>query len=165
MPLRSLLLAVGLSALLAGCGSDDSALIPKGDADTLSALVSDARDSFDAGDCDDAQQAVREAEQRLSGLPRSTDRELKRNLRAWLEHLNGRISEECEEEPEETATPTPTEAPTETATPTPTESPTETPTPTVSPEPTPTVDPGDGGEEGPSEEPEGTGGVPPEEDG
>jgi hypothetical protein len=168
MRFRSLLVAAGVCALLAGCGSDNDELIPQGDADTLSSLVAEAGDASAAGECDAAQQAVRQAEQQLSGLPRSTNRELKQNVRAWLDHLNERIGEECQAEPEETPTPSPTETPTETATPTPTptETPTETPTPTptATPTPTPTVDPGTGGEQAP-EEPDGSGGVPPEEDG
>ena len=162
---RSPLLAAALGALaLAGCGSDDDAtLIPQGDADQLSALVADAGDAAAAGECDRARRAVSEAEAELSGLPRRTDRALKENLRDWLEHLDDRIAEECEApEPEETATPEPTEAPTETATPEPTPSPTETPAPTATAEPTVTVEPGDGGTV-PPEEPPGTGGVPPED--
>jgi hypothetical protein len=169
MPFRSLLLAFGLSALLAGCGSDNSALIPEDDAGRLSALVSDAGDASAAGECDSAQRSVREAEQQLSGLPRKTDKALKDNLREWLEYLDGQIGEECEAEPEETPTPTvePTETPTETPTPTvePTETPTETPTEVPTETPTPTEEPGSGGEEAPPEEPPGTGGVSPEEAG
>jgi outer membrane biosynthesis protein TonB len=168
MRFRVLLVAAGVSALLAGCGSDNEELIPQGDADQLSSLVAEAGDASAAGECDAAQRAVRQAEQQLSGLPRRTDRNLKANLRDWLDYLNRQIDEECAAEPEETPTPTPTETPTptptETPTPTPTETPTPTPTETPTATPTPSVDPGTGGEQGP-EEPGGTGGVPPEEDG
>ena len=167
---RSPLLAAALGALaLAGCGSDDdAALIPQDRADQLTALVSEAGDAAAAGECDRARRAVSEAEAELSSLPRRTDRELKQNLREWLEHLDNRIAEECEApEPEETATPEPTATATATATatPTPTPTPTEEPTeePTVEPEPTVTVDPGDGGGTVPPEEPPGTGGVAPED--
>jgi hypothetical protein len=170
MRLRSLLSAAGLSvALLAGCGSDNDTLLPQEDADRLSALVAEAGQASSTGECDAARRAVREAEQQLDGLPRKTSRELKRNLRDWMEHLDGAIADECSAEPEETPTPTvtpePTETPTETETPTPTETPvpTETPTPTPTPTPTVTEEPGTGGEEGP-EEPPSSGGVPPEED-
>jgi len=166
MPFRSLLLAVGLSVLLAGCGSEDSALIPQDDADRLSAYVAAAASAVGDGECDAAQRAVREAEQQLSGLPRRTDKELKANLREWLGHLDERIGAECktqsEETPDPTATPDATETPTATQTPTP--SATETPTETATPAPTATVDPGTGGDEGVPEEPPGTGGVPPGED-
>jgi hypothetical protein len=168
MRLRSLLLA-GLSALvLAGCGSENDALIPPDDADRLSALVAEAGQASGAGECEAARRAVGEAEQQLDALPRKTSRDLKKNLRDWMEHLDGAIRDDCSAEPEATATPTPTPTVEETATPTPTptatKTPTETPTPTVTPEPTATVDPGTGGEQGP-EEPSGAGGVPPQEDG
>jgi outer membrane murein-binding lipoprotein Lpp len=161
-PLRLLAAALGALAL-AGCGSDDeSALIPQDDADQLSTLVAEAGDASAAGECDRALRAVSEAESELSGLPRQTSRQLKQNLREWLEHLDGRIAEECQApEPEETATPEPTETPTAEPTETPTETPTPTatPTPTVTPEPTATVEPGDGGGTVSPEEPDGTGGV------
>ena len=159
---RSPFLAAALGALaFAGCGSDDPALIPSADADQLTALVVEARDASDAGECDRARRAVSEAELQLSGLPRRTDKRLKANLRQWLDHLDGRIAADCKPpETEQTPTPEPTEEPTETPTAEPTEEPTETPTPTATPEPTVTVDPGAGGV--PEEQP-GTGGVPPEE--
>jgi outer membrane biosynthesis protein TonB len=170
MRLRSLLLAAALSALvLAGCGSENDALIPSEDADTLSTLVAEARAASDAGECDAARRAVREAERQLDALPRQTSRRLKGNLRDWLEHLDGTIADECDAQPEETPTPsatpeateTPTPEPTETPTPEPTETPT--PEPTATPEPTVTVDPGTGGG-GIPEEPPDTGGVSPGED-
>ena len=164
MSFRSPLVAAAVSLLaLAGCGSDNPALIPQEDADKLTALVSEAGDATDAGECDRAQRAVREAGLQLSGLPRKTDKDLKANLRDWLDYLDGRIADDCkapeEEEEEETPTPTPTEE-AETPTPTPTETATPVPTETATPEPTVTVDPGTGGE-GLPEEPEGTGGVSP----
>jgi outer membrane biosynthesis protein TonB len=164
MPFRTLPVAAGLCVLLAGCGSQNAALIPRDDADRLSGLVAEAGDASAAGDCAAARRAVREAEQQLPGLPRKTDKDLKGNLRAWLDHLDSQIATECKAK--ETPTPSPTETPAPTETPTPTPSPTETPapteTPTPTPTPTPTVDPGTGGEQGPTE-PGGTGGVPPGE--
>lgn len=151
--------AVGL-LLLAGCGSDDQALIPQDDADQLTALVSEAGNASADGECDRARRAVREAELQLPGLPRKTDRRLKANLRDWLDHLDGRIAEECEAPEDEEETPTATPSPTETPTPTPTETATPVPTETATPDPTVTVDPGTGGE-GLPEEPDGTGGVSP----
>jgi outer membrane biosynthesis protein TonB len=166
MRFRSLLVAAGVSALLVGCGSDNDKLIPQGDADQLSSLVAEAGDAAAAGECDAAQRAVRDAAQQLSGLPRRTDKNLKQNLRDWLDYLDQQIADKCEAKPEETATPTPTPSATETPTPTPTptETPTPTPTETPTPTPTPSVDPGTGGEQGP-EEPSGSGGVPPGDEG
>jgi hypothetical protein len=165
MAYRSPLLAAGLCALaLGGCGSEDSALIPRDEADRLSALVDDAGAAAAAGECDTARRSVREAEQQLTGLPRRTDRALKANLRDWLDHLDRTIAEECTTEPEETPTPEVTVEPEETPTPEATPEPTETPVPTATPAPTTTVDPGTG-EEGTDgeEEPPATGGVPPED--
>src|SRR5215213_5012875 len=160
MRLRSQLIAAGLSALvLAGCGSENEALIPPNDADRLSTLVADAGEASAAGECDAARRSVREAEQQLDGLPSKTSRRLKRNLRDWLDHLDGKIADDCGAEPEKTPTPTATATataePTETATPEPTETPTATPEPTetATPEPTVTVDPGSGGEGRPGEPP------------
>ena len=166
MQIRSLLLAAGISALLAGCGSSNDELLPQGDADTLSSLVAEAGSASAAGECDTAARRVREAQQQLDGLPRATSGRLKANLQEWLEHLDGQIGEQCSAEPSPTptATATATAAPTETPTPTPTPTATATPTPTPTPTPTATVDPGTGGE-GLPEEPAATGGVPPEEDG
>jgi hypothetical protein len=163
MPFRSSLLAAGLGALvLAGCGSENTALIPQDDADQLTALVSEAGDATAAGECDRARGTVAEAERQLGGLPRKTDAALKANLREWLQYLDRRIGRDCEApKPDETATPAPTETPaTPTPTPSATKTPEETPTPTATPAPTVTVDPGTGGD-GQPEEPSGTGGVPP----
>jgi|SRR5688572_10446082 hypothetical protein len=169
MRLRSQLIAAGLSVfVLAGCGSQNDALIPPEDADTLSGLVADAGQASDAGECDSARRAVREAERQLDALPSTTSRRLKRRLNEWLAYLDGEIAKECETAAEETptATPTPEDTPTATPTATPTEEPTATatPTPSATPEPTVTVDPGTGGG-GLPEEPPDTGGVSPEEDG
>lgn len=155
--------AVG-SLVLAGCGSDNPALIPQQDADQLTALVSEARDAAAAGECDRARRAVGEAELQLSGLPRRTDRRLKANLRDWLDYLDGRVAEECKApEAEETPTPAATE-PEQTATPEATETATPEPTETATPVPTATVDPGTGGEGAP-EEPQGSDGVSPGNEG
>ena len=151
---RSPLLAAALGALaLAGCGSENTALIPQADADQLTALVREAGDASAAGECDRARNAVREAELRLSGLPRKTDKNLKANLKDWLDYLDGRIADDCKApEPDKTATPSPTE-PAETQTPEPTETPTPEPTETATPEPTetpaPTETPDTGGTTGP----------------
>jgi len=155
---RSSILAAALGALalaLAGCGSDDVALIPQQDADQLTALVGDAGDAASAGECERARRAVAEADVRLAGLPGKTDKQLKANLKQWLKHLDGQIAADCKApEPEETPAPTATATPTSTPTPTPTPTPTQTATPT--PTPTVTADPGDDE----PEEPPGTGGVP-----
>ena len=157
---RSPLVAAALGALaLAGCGSDNAALIPQRDAERLSALVARAGEQSAAGECARARSAVAEAKARLGGLPRKTDAQLKANLEDWLDHLDKRIASDCEApKPERTTTPEPTPTPEETpATPTPTPTPSATSTPVPTPTATSTV--------APPEEPQGTGGVPPEDEG
>jgi hypothetical protein len=165
MRFRSSLLAAALGVLvLAGCGSENEALIPGDDADQLTALVGEAGDASAAGECDKAKRAVADAERELAGLPRKTSRKLKANLRDWLDHLAQQIEADCKPPatatatPEATATATATPEATETATPEPTETATPEPTETATPEPTDTADPGTGGQGAP-EEPGGTGGV------
>jgi hypothetical protein len=165
MPLRSSLLAAGLGVLvlvLAGCGSQNKALIPQDDADRLTELVGSAGDASAAGECARARRAVAEAELQLSALPRKTSKRLKANLKGWLDHLDSQIERECKTAaPEASPTETPTETPEPTETPT-AESPTATPSPTATatPAPTETADPGTGGQGSPTE-PQGTGGVSP----
>jgi septal ring-binding cell division protein DamX len=164
MRFRPQLLAAVLCVLaLAGCGKENPKLIPQSDADRLTALVQDAGDASATGECDAARRAVREAKQQLSGLPRKTSRQLKDNIREWLDLLDRDIRDECGKQVEPSPTPTETKTatptPTETATPTPTETATPTPTATATPTPTVTIDPGTGGGGGPPEEPPGSGGV------
>jgi hypothetical protein len=164
----SLLAVLGLCALLAsGCGSDNRALIPQRNADQLNSLIDEAAQASAAGKCDTAATRVKSAQSELSGLPAATDRQLKRNLRDWLNHLEQTIADQCKAPPaEETATPEPTETatpePTETATPSPTASPSPTPSATASPSPTTSDGNPSTGGSGAPEEPSGTGGVLPE---
>ena len=168
MSVPSLLAVLGVCALLAvGCGGENRALIPQRNADQLTAFIDEAADANAAGECDSAARAAGDAERELNGLPTSTDKKLKRNLRDWLTHLQEQIATECKApQAEETATPEASETaspePTESATPSPTASPEPTPSATASPAPTTSDgDPSTGGLGAP-EEPSGTGGVLPE---
>lgn len=161
------LLACLAAVAVTGCGDDNPRLIPQNRADELEATVDRIADAADRGDCDRAQAQVSRAQQEVIELPRRVSKRLRENIDEWLAHVNDRIRQDCETEPEatptptptveETETPSPTEPPDETETPTatPTPSPTETPTPTPTPSPSPTatateppdvggVSPGDG---------------------
>ena len=152
MPRRSLL-ALGLllaGVPLAGCGSENPELIPANRASALTSTIDEINAACDANDTAKAKAAVQAANQQVSELPRKVNRRLKNNISEWLDHIDGRIEQDCAKQEESTPTPTPsatatpTETPTETPTPTPTE--TATPTPTETPSATPTVEPpGDGG--------------------
>jgi hypothetical protein len=146
-----LLLGILLCALaLAGCGQENPRLLRQPDADRLSNKVDEVAQLVSAGDCAEARDAVDEAKQMVTELPRSTSQRLRQNLTDWLEHLDERVPRDCETEQQATPTATPTATATAsptatpTATPTETPSPTETPTATPSPTETPTVEPGGG---------------------
>jgi hypothetical protein len=153
MPRRPLL-ALGLLLVvvpLAGCGGEDPELIPQTSAGALTSTIDEISAACDANDTAKAKAAIQAANQQVSELPRRVDGELKRNIRDWLTHIDGRVDQDCKAE-EESPTPTPTPTETETPTPSPTETPTPEPTETPTPEPTetptpePTVEPpGDGG--------------------
>jgi hypothetical protein len=157
--MRRALAALAAAALLAaGCGSDNPELIPQSNSDQLLAAVAQVEQACADGDVDAARQAIGEATEQVNELPSRTDRELRRNIRRWLRHIDGQLEQDCkaEETPEATETSTP-EA-TETATAEPTETATAEPTETATAEPTetatasPTVSPdGDGGVPAPEE--------------
>jgi cell division septation protein DedD len=146
------LLGILLCALaLTGCGQENPRLLRQSDADRLSNKVDEVSQLVSGGDCAEARDAVDEAKQMVTELPRSTSQRLRQNLTDWLDHLDERVPKDCETKQDEatpTATPsateTPTATPSATETPTETPSPTETPTATPSPTETPTVEPGGG---------------------
>jgi len=146
-----LLLGILLCVLaVAGCGQENPRLLRQSDADKLSNKVDEVAQLVSDGECSEARDAVDEARQQVSELPRSTSQRLRENLTNWLDHLDERVPRDCEtkQEATPTATPTTTETPsatpTATETPTATPTPTETPTPTATPTETPTVEPGGG---------------------
>jgi hypothetical protein len=151
-------LALVAALLLPGCGSSDPKLIPQDQADQLIEQVDQVASRTSDEDCDGAKDALRDARNQVSELPRKVDPDLKKNLNQWLDQIAGRIDEDCK--PAET--PTPTESPSETPTETPSETPTETPSETPTPSATPTATPPP--EETPTVEPPDTGGVVPEDD-
>jgi len=168
MPRRPLL-ALGLLPaviLMAGCGSENPELIPQTRSSALTSTIDEISSACDAEETAKAKAAVAAANQQVSELPRRVDAQLKRNIRAWLSHIEDRIERDCKPKQEETPTPT-TAAPTETPTPAPTETPTETPTPTPTPKPTETATPAptETPPPIPTVEPPGSGGVPAPEDG
>jgi outer membrane biosynthesis protein TonB len=144
------------AAIASGCGREEQTLIPQSRAAELTATVDQITQACDDEEPDKARAAATAANQQVSELPRRVDAELRRNLRDWIAHIEGRIDRDCEAEEEETPEPTPSA----TETPSPTPSPTETPEETATPEPTPepTTEPPPEGE--PTVEPPGEGGVP-----
>jgi hypothetical protein len=150
-------LALAAALIMAACGGSNPKLIPQDRADKLTQTVDDVASRTGDEDCNGAQDALRDAKNQVSELPRTVDSGLKSNLNKWLNHIADKIPGDCK--PKATPTPTPsateTPSPTETATPTKTPKPTETPTPTetASPSPSPT--------DTPTVQPPDTGGVDP----
>jgi cell division protein FtsN len=144
MPRRAvLLLAVAAAVLVAGCGQSNPKLIPQSKSDQLLAAVDSITQACSDGDPGKVHDAVSQAGNLVSELPRKTDKALKQNITDWLNQIDQRADRDCK--PQETPTPTPTETPTPTPTPTETATPTETPTPTptesATPSPTATATP------------------------
>ena len=140
---RVLPLVVAATVFVAGCGqSSNPELIPQSSAEDMIAAADQITTACDASDRSAVRRQLRVINREIDGLPRATDAALKKNLQAWAERIEERVTRDCaDEEPEET--PTPTETATETATPT------ETATETATPDDTPTPDP----TEAPTEEP------------
>ena len=87
---RSLPLGLALVAalLLPGCGSSNPKLIPQDRADQLIQSVDDVASRTSDSDCCGAKDALRDARNQVSELPRSVDSALKRNLNQWLDQID-----------------------------------------------------------------------------
>jgi hypothetical protein len=136
------------AAVAGGCGSDNPRMIPADRASDLIATIDQIPALVEQGQCVEAAAKVAEAKRQVLELPRGVSARLKRNINAWLEHIEKRLPQDCkapEESPSPTETPTETPEPTETPTPEPTETPTPVPTETATPEPSVTVEPPDPG--------------------
>ena len=104
---------------LAGCAHENPQLIAQDRADELTATVDEVAQLVADHDCAGARKAVAHAERQVAELPASTSQRLRRNLRAWLNHLDERVRADCTKAKQRpTPTPTTTEPPTTTPTPT-----------------------------------------------
>ena len=92
----SLLLALAAAASLAGCGQANKALIPDDRASALQDTVDQIDSACSGGDVAAAQRAVEEANAQINELPAATDRKLRRNLRAWVNQVEGRLDRDCQ---------------------------------------------------------------------
>jgi len=151
------LLLVLAALVAAGCGADEETKpsIPADSAQSLEARLAEVQRRFDVGGgactdiTDDSQPAV---ESILASLPSSVDADVRSAVTESFDRLFELTSEQCDDEEEETTTPTETQTePTETETTETTETqptettPTETtPTETTPTETTPTTPPDSG---------------------
>jgi predicted small lipoprotein YifL len=136
---------LGLVLALAGCGKSNPHLLPQDSADALKATADRIQQACDAQDRSTARDEIRNAEREIKQLPDGVSVALKTNLQQWIDHIQGRLTQDCRAQATPTPTPTqtatPTETPTQTATPTPTPTQTATPTPTPTETATPTATP------------------------
>ena len=115
--MRRTMLATALvaAALLAGCGKTNTALIPGDRASALQDTVNQVQDACNNHDVQAAQSALDEASAQINELPRKVDRQLKANLRDWVNQIERRVDRDCQDQATPTSTPTQTETPSPTA--------------------------------------------------
>jgi hypothetical protein len=131
------------AALVVGCGSDRSNLIPPQSASSLRDSLAQVKAAVDGGDCTGADNALNDARARADRLPNTVDRRLRQRINEGLRTLRTTVPRDCAAHQTQTTittdtTPTTTQTTPTDTTPTTTETtPTDT-TPTTT-EPTPTT--------------------------
>ena len=126
---------------LAGCGKTNPHLLPHSNADALTATADRIQQACDAHDRSTARDEIRNAEREIKELPDGVSAGLRTNLQQWVDHIQGRLSEDCRAKATPTPTPSQTPTPTETATPTATATATPTATATATATATPATTP------------------------
>ena len=91
--------ALVAAALLAGCGKTNTALIPGDRASALQNTVDQVQEACNNHDVQAAQSALDEASAQVNELPRKVDRQLKANLRDWINQIERRVDRDCQETP------------------------------------------------------------------
>ena len=120
------LLTVAIAALAigaaSGCGNSDK-LLPADQASTLDSALQQVADATGAGDCQQAQDALQNAQEAYAKLPASVDTRLTARLKQGLDKLSLTVGPQCravaeQAKPTTTATTTPatTSEPTTTTT-------------------------------------------------
>lgn len=135
------LIAAGLAALAAGCGSDDEPTIPRNEGELLLAELDRVESLVDDGLCAEAEDAAVDLVQEVAALTEA-DTETKNALAEAANNLVTLTREQCV--PAETEAPEPEVTPEEPVAPPEEET---TPPPEEEPEP-PEEQPGQGGEDG-----------------
>jgi hypothetical protein len=112
-PLVALLLGAA-TAFVVACGNDGR--IPASDASRVENALNEVEADFQAGKCQDAEQAVARARGALLNLPDSVDSQLRSRLRSGVAALSERVPATCGQAQTQTQ-PTPTDStPTDTTT-------------------------------------------------
>ena len=137
-PLLAVALAVALITGLAGCGNSDK-LLPPDRASTLDTALQQVADATGAGNCQEAQDALQDAQRAYAKLPASVDPKLTARLKQGIQHLVAIVGPQCKAIAEQakptttttTTTPSTTSEPTTTTTTTEPTTTTTTTTPTT----------------------------------
>jgi len=153
----ALALLLGMSAaLLAACGggSGTKSGIPSASAGELKSQITDVGQAVDSGRCDEAQGQLRQVDEGIDQLPKTTDDQLVSALRDGADRLRRVAVDECDPDngtqttttqttPQTDTTETVPEepAPTDTVPDEPTEEPTQTIPPVTAPTPPPVTPP------------------------
>jgi hypothetical protein len=88
------LLTVVIAIAAAGCGNSDK-LLPADQASTLDTALQQVADATGAGDCQQAQDALQNAQQAYAKLPASVDPRLAARLKQGLEQLTITVGPQC----------------------------------------------------------------------
>jgi len=149
----ALALLLGMSAaLLAACGggSGTKSGIPSASAGELKSQITDVGQAVDSGRCDEAQGQLRQVDEGIDQLPKTTDDQLVSALRDGADRLRRVAVDECDSDNGTQTTTTQTDttetvpeepAPTDTVPDEPTEEPTQTIPPVTAPTPPPVTPP------------------------
>ena len=149
----ALALLLGMSsALLAACGggSGTKSGIPSASAGELKSQITDVGQAVDSGRCDEVQGQLRQVDEGINQLPKTTDDELVSALRDGADRLRRVAIDECDPDNGTQTTTTQTDttetvpedpAPTDTVPDEPTEEPTQTIPPVTAPTPPPVAPP------------------------
>jgi hypothetical protein len=131
LPHLCALLAGATAALAVGCG-DRSHLVPVDDAQTLKDRLAAVQQAVDAGNCDQAEQALNRASDAAQNLDANeVDRRLRRRILDGIQQLRETVRPDCEDAQTETVDTTTTETVTTDTVPTETTETTETVQPTT----------------------------------
>jgi hypothetical protein len=93
--LWTLLTACALALVAAGCGNS-SELIPASDASKLDTALQRVAEATDAGDCERATAALKEAQDAFAALPSEVSSRLTTRLSAGLKQLSDTVPTQCQ---------------------------------------------------------------------
>jgi len=93
-PLLTVVIAVAVLSGAAGCGNSDK-LLPADQASTLDTALQQVADATGAGDCQQAQDALQNAQQAYAKLPASVDARLTARLKQGLQQLVVTVGPQC----------------------------------------------------------------------